>query len=273
MIYNPMWQLQPWMQWNLHSGVHVCVKHMYYLFVFQIWNWIFGECKKNLQKADPKSSSVFGLYGRLKINMSLSFELRLVSCSWNSCNSLPVKDSQSLWSHFTGHREYNRKQREAIAAFSEVDSMEAPDSTSEGQEEEAYEGFAITLSYLVNVFLFIIKVQNLSLPSCVPWLIQAWRENTLQYHGVSIQMNIWFKCNLLFDRFLLLLRVVHCQLWPLHWIQCWICWQDPFFGSQNGQCSIRISTSIQLGQTICSQLALLSLLLSWPPLVWTSSCL
>jgi hypothetical protein len=123
------------------------------------------------------------------------------------------------------------------------------------------------------VFLFIIKVRNLSLPSCVPWPIQAWRENTLQYHGVSIQKNIWFKCNLLFDRFLLLLRVVHCQLWPLHWIQCWICWQDPFFGSQNGQCSIRISTSIQLGQTICSQLALLSLLLSWPPLVWTSSSL
>ncbi len=26
MIYNPIWQLQPWMQWNLHSGVHVCVK-------------------------------------------------------------------------------------------------------------------------------------------------------------------------------------------------------------------------------------------------------
>ncbi len=149
---------------------------MYYLFIFQIWNLIFGECKKNLEKADPKSSSIFGLYGRLQINMSLSFELRLVSWSWNSCNSPPVKDSQSLWSHFTGHREYNRKQREAIAAFSEVDSMEAPGSTSEGQEEEAYEGFAITLSYLVNVFLFIIKVQNLSLPSCVPWLIQAWRE-------------------------------------------------------------------------------------------------
>jgi hypothetical protein len=60
--------------------------------------------------------------------------------------------------HSEGHREYNRKQREAIAAFSEVDSMEARGSTSEGQEEEAYEGFAITLSYLVNVFLFIIKV-------------------------------------------------------------------------------------------------------------------
>ncbi|CAK9237560.1 unnamed protein product [Sphagnum troendelagicum] len=60
--------------------------------------------------------------------------------------------------HSEGHREYNRKQREAIAGFSEVDSMEAPGSTSEGQEEEAYEGFAITLSYLVNVLLFIIKV-------------------------------------------------------------------------------------------------------------------
>lgn len=58
-----------------------------------------------------------------------------------------------------GQQEYNRKQREMLARFHEIDSMAHGSSTTTSSNRgEHRESFAISLSYLANVFLFIIKV-------------------------------------------------------------------------------------------------------------------
>ncbi|KAG0592746.1 hypothetical protein KC19_1G277800 [Ceratodon purpureus] len=59
--------------------------------------------------------------------------------------------------HSEGQREYNRKQREMLARFHEIDSMTAR-NTGSGDQEEPRESFAINFSYCTNLFLFIIKV-------------------------------------------------------------------------------------------------------------------
>lgn len=70
--------------------------------------------------------------------------------------------TQYLCLRFLGQREYNRKQRETLARFGEVDSMTnlgpSKGTTGAGDQEEPRESFAINISYLTNLFLFIIKV-------------------------------------------------------------------------------------------------------------------
>lgn len=70
--------------------------------------------------------------------------------------------TQYLCLRFLGQREYNRKQRETLARFGEVDSMTnlgpSKGTTGAGDQEEPHESFAINISYLTNLFLFIIKV-------------------------------------------------------------------------------------------------------------------
>ncbi|KAG6553192.1 hypothetical protein Mapa_005252 [Marchantia paleacea] len=63
--------------------------------------------------------------------------------------------------HLTkGQREYNRKQRETLAGFEEVDSLEKGPKQDDGAEESKDRGveFAINISNIMNVILLAVKI-------------------------------------------------------------------------------------------------------------------
>lgn len=57
-----------------------------------------------------------------------------------------------------GQREYNRKQRETLRVYKDVDRALHGDEVDASSQEEPHEGLAINLSNIANVFLLVIKV-------------------------------------------------------------------------------------------------------------------